>query len=83
MPRTIRLQSDSNAHDRPWWVAVERGHARRVWAASRFEFQARVSNLTAPRLVRLTSEGCRIVPPQRTNTVGRGRRIEFAMRAAA
>ena len=25
MPRTIRLQSDSNAHDRPWRVAVERG----------------------------------------------------------
>ena len=26
MPRTIRLQSDSNAHDRPWRVAVERGY---------------------------------------------------------
>jgi ABC-type nitrate/sulfonate/bicarbonate transport system substrate-binding protein len=25
MARTIRLQSDSNAHDRPWRVAVERG----------------------------------------------------------
>jgi ABC-type nitrate/sulfonate/bicarbonate transport system substrate-binding protein len=25
MPRVIRIQSDSNAHDRPWWVAVERG----------------------------------------------------------
>jgi NitT/TauT family transport system substrate-binding protein len=25
MTRTIRLQSDSNAHDRPWRVAVERG----------------------------------------------------------
>jgi NitT/TauT family transport system substrate-binding protein len=25
MPRTIRLQGDSNAHDRPWRVAVERG----------------------------------------------------------
>ena len=25
MPRTIRLQSDSNAHDRPWRVAVEQG----------------------------------------------------------
>jgi NitT/TauT family transport system substrate-binding protein len=25
MPHTIRLQSDSNAHDRPWRVAVERG----------------------------------------------------------
>ncbi len=25
MSRTIRLQSDSNAHDRPWRVAVERG----------------------------------------------------------
>jgi NitT/TauT family transport system substrate-binding protein len=25
MARTIRLQSDSNAHDRPWWVAVEQG----------------------------------------------------------
>jgi ABC-type nitrate/sulfonate/bicarbonate transport system substrate-binding protein len=24
-PRTIRLQSDSNAHDRPWRVAVEQG----------------------------------------------------------
>jgi len=24
-PRVIRLQSDSNAHDRPWRVAVERG----------------------------------------------------------
>src|ERR1700691_6397117 len=24
-PRTIRLQSDSNAHDRPWSVAVEQG----------------------------------------------------------
>src|SRR6202023_516005 len=26
MARTIRLQSDSNAHDRPWRVAVERGY---------------------------------------------------------
>jgi NitT/TauT family transport system substrate-binding protein len=26
MPRPIRLQSDSNAHDRPWRVAVERGY---------------------------------------------------------
>ena len=25
VPRTIRLQSDSNAHDRPWRVAVEQG----------------------------------------------------------
>ncbi len=25
MPRVIRLQSDSNAHDRPWRVAVEQG----------------------------------------------------------
>jgi hypothetical protein len=25
MPRTIRLQGDSNAHDRPWRVAVEQG----------------------------------------------------------
>jgi ABC-type nitrate/sulfonate/bicarbonate transport system substrate-binding protein len=25
MPRTIRLQGDSNAHDRPWKVAVEQG----------------------------------------------------------
>src|ERR1700716_2299061 len=25
MARTIRLQGDSNAHDRPWRVAVERG----------------------------------------------------------
>jgi ABC-type nitrate/sulfonate/bicarbonate transport system substrate-binding protein len=25
LPRTIRLQSDSNAHDRPWRVAVEQG----------------------------------------------------------
>ena len=25
MDRTIRLQSDSNAHDRPWRVAVEQG----------------------------------------------------------
>ena len=25
MPQTIRLQSDSNAHDRPWRVAVEQG----------------------------------------------------------
>ena len=25
MTRTVRLQSDSNAHDRPWRVAVERG----------------------------------------------------------
>lgn len=25
MPRIVRLQSDSNAHDRPWRVAVERG----------------------------------------------------------
>src|SRR5438034_95493 len=25
MPPTIRLQSDSNAHDRPWRVAVEQG----------------------------------------------------------
>ena len=25
MPRTIRLQGDSNAHDRPWRVALERG----------------------------------------------------------
>ena len=25
MPRIIRLQSDSNAHDRPWRVAVEQG----------------------------------------------------------
>jgi hypothetical protein len=25
MTRTIRLQSDSNAHDRPWRVAVEQG----------------------------------------------------------
>ncbi|HEX4548134.1 hypothetical protein, partial [Pseudomonas sp.] len=25
MPRTIRLQSDSNGHDRPWRVAVEQG----------------------------------------------------------
>src|SRR5207247_10475176 len=25
MARTIRLQSDSNAHDRPWEVAVEQG----------------------------------------------------------
>src|SRR5215469_2291712 len=25
MPHTIRLQSDSNAHDRPWSVAVEQG----------------------------------------------------------
>ena len=25
MPRTIRLQGDSNAHDRPWAVAVEQG----------------------------------------------------------
>ncbi len=28
MPRTIRLQSDSNAHDRPWRVAVEQGFFR-------------------------------------------------------
>jgi hypothetical protein len=27
-PRTIRLQSDSNAHDRPWRVAVEQGFFR-------------------------------------------------------
>jgi len=26
MPRTIRLQGDSNARDRPWRVAVERGY---------------------------------------------------------
>src|ERR1700745_799753 len=26
MKRTIRLQSDSNAHDRPWRVAVEQGY---------------------------------------------------------
>ena len=26
MARTLRLQSDSNAHDRPWRVAVERGY---------------------------------------------------------
>src|SRR3982074_2772617 len=26
MPPTIRLQSDSNAHDRPWRVAVEQGY---------------------------------------------------------
>jgi NitT/TauT family transport system substrate-binding protein len=26
MPRPIRLQSDSNAHDRPWRVAVEQGY---------------------------------------------------------
>lgn len=25
MARTIRVQSDSNAHDRPWRVAVEQG----------------------------------------------------------
>ncbi len=25
MSKTIRLQSDSNAHDHPWRVAVERG----------------------------------------------------------
>src|SRR5215470_1738608 len=25
MPRALRLQSDSNAHDRPWRVAVEQG----------------------------------------------------------
>src|SRR2546428_9506206 len=25
MPKRIRLQSDSNAHDRPWRVAVEQG----------------------------------------------------------
>jgi ABC-type nitrate/sulfonate/bicarbonate transport system substrate-binding protein len=25
MPRTIHVQSDSNAHDRPWRVAVEQG----------------------------------------------------------
>src|SRR5215467_1088444 len=25
MAKTIRLQSDSNAHDRPWRVAVEQG----------------------------------------------------------
>jgi ABC-type nitrate/sulfonate/bicarbonate transport system substrate-binding protein len=25
MPQTIRIQSDSNAHDRPWRVAVEQG----------------------------------------------------------
>ncbi len=25
MKRTIRVQSDSNAHDRPWRVAVEQG----------------------------------------------------------
>ena len=25
MPRTIRVQSDSNAHDRPWRVAIEQG----------------------------------------------------------
>jgi len=25
MSRTIRLQSDSNAHDRPWRVTVEQG----------------------------------------------------------
>src|SRR5436190_23977303 len=25
MPSTLRLQSDSNAHDRPWGVAVEQG----------------------------------------------------------
>jgi ABC-type nitrate/sulfonate/bicarbonate transport system substrate-binding protein len=28
MPSTIRLQSDSNAHDRPWRVAVEHGFFR-------------------------------------------------------
>ena len=28
MPRTIRLQSDSNAHDRPWRVAVEQGYLK-------------------------------------------------------
>jgi ABC-type nitrate/sulfonate/bicarbonate transport system substrate-binding protein len=28
MPRTIRLQSDSNAHDRPWRVEVEQGFFR-------------------------------------------------------
>src|SRR3954469_3239067 len=26
MTKTIRVQSDSNAHDRPWRVAVERGY---------------------------------------------------------
>src|SRR3974390_1269552 len=29
MRRTIRLQSDSNAHDRPWRVAVEQGFLAR------------------------------------------------------
>ena len=28
MTRTIRIQSDSNAHDRPWRVAVEQGYFR-------------------------------------------------------
>src|SRR3954470_24804453 len=28
MKRTIRVQSDSNAHDRPWRVAVEQGFFR-------------------------------------------------------
>jgi ABC-type nitrate/sulfonate/bicarbonate transport system substrate-binding protein len=28
MPRVIRVQSDSNAHDRPWRVAVEQGFFR-------------------------------------------------------
>ena len=33
MTKTIRLQSDSNAHDRPWRVAVEQG----FFAAERSE----------------------------------------------
>ena len=50
MPRTIRLQGDSNAHDRPWAVAVEQGFCRR-------RADRRVHRKTIPRASR---GGCRI-----------------------
>src|SRR5690348_18158671 len=40
MSRTIRLQSDSNAHDRPWRVAVEQG----FFAAERLQVEYHEDN---------------------------------------
>ena len=40
MPRTVRLQGDSNAHDRPWRVALEQG----FFAAEGLEWEPQEDN---------------------------------------
>ena len=64
MTRTIRLQSDSNAHDRPWRVAVEQGFfAAEGLGASRAQHRGKlgVANIAAQdaRMARRTATAAR------------------------